>query len=460
MRAEPGGGVFVYHPLHSNTPLYSLYEQALRPGSSPVARQLSPDDESRLISRYLLHMGDVAGRRGMDRTSIPSSAGFKEDSRPLVQHFRAFFPELGSQTTLTDTAVKVAVFFPSLECFDTRCIEIKGHHEAIFVTSRTLDAIELFADTLSLCIRLNGMEMSRMLSLEDPMPPHILLAWMTMCARGEPDVFMLDSILGPSSRGKNEKALHAEIYATGRALGALGEEYRQGWGNYRLSMATSSLMLLAINHLVRGANQAAQGFVGATRRLPSSSSLMSMDSSYFATLILSFIVLHEIGHFALGHNKAAGSPENPQLVNLAESVVAQAEKSGDTAQNLIGTFVGHETAADGFALDVIDEQYRDPMLEAATLWCAALSGTNGDCGNWLQNFPAHALEQYPAFSMRVWFLNGKFSSGKRQGEIAKAITAQTEALARVNHEEESLTPDSARLFRNLWNIAAAQSLLL
>ncbi len=456
MRAEQGG-VFVFHPLNSSTPLYSLYEEALFPFSYQSARTLSTEDETRLINRYLLHMGDVVVRRGLDRTSVPSGAGFREDSRPLVQNFRAFFPELCKKTTLTDTAVKVAIFFPVLNCFDTRCLEIKGHNEAIFITSGTLDTIELFADTLSLCVKLNGMELSRMLSLEDPMPSHILLAWLTVCARGEPDVFMLDSILGPASYGRNEKALHAEIYATGRSLGALGEEYRQGWGNYRLSMAASWLMLLAVNRLVRGAKLGGDAFVGATQRVSSTASMMSMDSSYFATLILSFIVLHEIGHFALGHNKAAGPPVDPQLKGFVESSVAHAVESGGTAQNLIGSFVGHETGADAFALDVIEERYRDPMLEAATLWCAALAGTNDDCGDWLDNFAANALGKYPAFPMRVWFLNGKFSAGKRQGAIAKAITGQAEALARFNRENEQLTPDSGKLFRSLWNIAAAQA---
>src|SRR5262249_59453555 len=86
---------------------------------------------------------------------------FKEDARALVHRSRAFWPALVGKTTLTENAERVAVFFPVVNCFDNRCIEIKGHNEAIFITSRTLDAIELFANTLSMAVLLNGLELRR-----------------------------------------------------------------------------------------------------------------------------------------------------------------------------------------------------------------------------------------------------------------------------------------------------------
>src|SRR5262249_41882984 len=158
-----------------------------------------------------------------------------------------------------------------------------------------------------------------------------------------------------------------------------------------------------------------------------------------------------------GHNKAAGPPVDPLLREIVDRTMAHAAETGDQAHDLLGSFVGHETGADGFALDVIEEEYRDGVLEAATLWCAALSGTNDDCGDWLDNFNKDARGKYPAFSMRVWFLNGRFSSGKRQGPIAQDITRQAEALAIAIRAAEQSTPASAVAFRKLWDIAMKQT---
>jgi len=450
---DADGGVFIYHPLNPQNALYSIYESAQRQGSE-FTHALSKDDESRLLKRYRLHMGDVLQRRG-STSGISLDSDFKHDTRDLVHRFRKFFPALLEKTTLTDNAAKVAVFFPVIDCFDNRCIEIKGHNEAIFITSRTLDAIELFADTLSMCVRLNGLELAVMLGMEDPPPAHVLLAWMTMMARPMPDVFNLDAVLGQGAR--SEKTLREELYSNPSASSWLPEANRVGWGHYRLSMAITRLMLVAIHGLVRGEPPGGESFVKATRAVPATTSGLSMDSQYVATLVLTFIVLHEIGHFALGHNNAAGPPVDPVLQKIVDASMAHAEETGAEGHNLIGSFVGHETAADAFALDVIDEQYRDPMLEAATLWCAALSGTNDDCGDWLDNFGKDPRGKYPAFSMRVWFMNGRFSQGRRQGKIAQDITRQSEALAKEIRQAEQLGDGGVETFRKLWAIGSKET---
>ena len=450
---DSDGGVFIYHPLNPQNSLFSIYESAQRQASE-LAHALSKDDESRLLKRYRLHMGDVLLRRG-SKSSSSLDSDFRHDSRDLVHRFRKFFPALLEKTTLTDHAAKVAVFFPVLDCFDNRCIEIKGHNEAIFITSRTLDAVELFADTLSMCVRLNGLELAAMLGMEDPPPAHVLLAWMSMLARPMPDVFNLDAVMLQGAR--SEKALREELYSNSSQSNWLPEANRVGWGHYRLSMSITRLMLIAIRGLVGGEQPGSASFVRATRTVPATTSGLSMDSQYLSTLILTFIVLHEIGHFALGHNNAAGPPVDPVIQKIVDASMAHADESGSEAHNLIGSFVGHETAADAFALDVIDEQYRDPMLEAATLWCAALSGTNDDCGDWLDNFGKDPRGKYPAFSMRVWYMNGRFSQGRRQGKIAQEITRQAEAMAKEIRENEQLAEGSVEVFRRLWGIAAKEA---
>jgi hypothetical protein len=172
------GGVFIYHPLHSQTPLHELYHQSAM-GARTLTHDLSEEDRTRLTGRYRMHMREVLARRSVSGAQEAAEIG--DDERALVKRFRAFFPALIEKTSLTDKAGRVAVFFPKLQCFDNRCIEIKGHNEAIFVTARTLDVIELFAHTLSMAVRLNGLELAAMLGLEDPPPPHVQLPWMTMC---------------------------------------------------------------------------------------------------------------------------------------------------------------------------------------------------------------------------------------------------------------------------------------
>jgi hypothetical protein len=453
--SDPQDGVFVYHPLNTQTPLYGAFTDAIKRPAPHIAPALSDDDRTRLLNRYRQHMRDVVERRGL-KAETALEQPFREDERALVKRFRAFFPTLVERTSLTDKAAQVAVFFPVLDCFDNRCVEIKGHTEAIFITSRALDAIELFANTLSLCVQLNGLELRTMLGLEDPPPAHILLAWMTLRARDAPDIYRLDPVVGAGSRNLSARGLRDELYANEEPRW-LPEAGRRAFAHHRLSLCLSWLMLRALNRLVRGAQLGGEHYLGLSCAAPAEASVLSLDSAYLATLVLSFIVLHEIGHFALGHNKVDGGAVDPVLQQIAEASARFSAENGGQGHNLIGSLTGHETAADAFALEVIDEQYRDPMLEAATLWCAVLAGSNDDCGDWVDNFAANPRGQYPGFAMRVWFLNGKFSSGRRQGRIAQEITRQAEALAAALGQDDEPAGESAEVFRKLWQIASEET---
>ena len=448
-------GVFVYHPLNRQTPLFAAYTEATRKGhGAAVAQSLSAEDRMRLVNKYKLHMRDVMERRCLRSDTL--APDFEGDRRALVGRFLAFFPALVKKTMLRSRAPEVAIFFPAIDCFDNRCVEVKGHGEAIFITSRALDVIELFANTLSMCVRLNGLELSAMLGFEDPPPPHLPLTWMTMRPRTMPDIFMLDKILERPSEGPSEQALQDELYTRG-VSDWMSEEVKRGWGHYRLSMALTWLMLRAINGLVRRGQRGGESYVGVTAAPTRASSILSLDSDYLATLILTFIVLHEIGHFALGHNRVASRPGDPVLQQIVEGSAKYAAEHGAEGHNLMGTHVGHETGADAFALDVIEEDFRDPVLEATTLWCAALAGTNDDCGDWVHNVFAAPAEKYPGYPMRVWFLNGRFSKGKRQGHIAQEITRQAEALASALGQDQEFSDESSDLFRKLWAIAAKEA---
>lgn len=129
-----------------------------------------------------------------------------------------------------------------------------------------------------------------------------------------------------------------------------------------------------------------------------------------------------------------------------------------SARNLIGTAIGHETAADGLALEAIaDDDTRDVLLEAATLWLGALVGSHNQHGDWLAEVHKDA-GKHPDYVMRVWYLNGRFSMRARQGAIAQEITRQVEALAnwRDPHPDDATFAASAEVFARLWAVATSE----
>ena len=451
--SDPGqGGIFVYHPLNAQHPLYAVYAGATgRRRASAGTRSLPADDRERLQKRYRLHMRDVVEKRGLD----PEAAlrpDLKEDGRALVRRFRAFFPALLEKTTLTGKAGEVEIFFPVIDCFDNRCVEIKGHGEGVFITSRTLDVIELFANTLAMCVRLNALELRAMLGFEDPPPPHVLMVWMTMIS-GAPAIFMPDGVEDPRFSKIGARAMREELYVKDVSKW-LPEAQQRGWSHYRLSLGLTWLMLRAVHRLVRGNSRGGEYCLGVTSAPAPEDSALSLDGGYLATLILSFIVLHEISHLALGHNMAEGPPVDPQIQTIVERSMEHAAEHGAEAFNLVGTAQGHETGADVFALEVIGEEYREPVMEAATLWCAALAGTNADRGDWVKGAFANPLG-YPGYAMRVWFINGRLSSGMRQGPIAQDITRQAEALASALSQQQHSVAH-LELFGTLWKVAARE----
>src|SRR6187455_1165274 len=117
--ADADGGVFIYHPLYNQTSLFALYENAQQ-AATEFEHALSKEDETRLVHRYRIHMGDVLARRGAGAASLPEG-DLKQDGRELIHRFRKFFPAFLEKTTLTEHAAKVAVFFPAIGCFDNRC---------------------------------------------------------------------------------------------------------------------------------------------------------------------------------------------------------------------------------------------------------------------------------------------------------------------------------------------------
>ncbi len=155
LNAMSADGVFVYHPLGPKTPLFELWREASkqRPREQPA---VSPE----LLKRYRSHVVRAATRRGV----VPSRARRRTGGNSCNCSARSSRLSSGGSVPRR-TVLDIPVTFPTLALFDARVAEA-GQQRGIFVTSRVLDVIELFARTMSLCARLNGLATPVLCALE------------------------------------------------------------------------------------------------------------------------------------------------------------------------------------------------------------------------------------------------------------------------------------------------------
>ena len=434
-------GVFVYHPLGLTTPLFELWREASKqpPRAQPA---VSPE----LLKRHRSHV--AARLRG-----APSFPGDQtEDSRELVQLFRAFFPAFLEQIGAPPDRADIPVTFPTLALFDARVAEV-AQQRGIFVTSRVLDMIELFARTMSLCARLNGLAIPVLCALGDPPPPHVLLAWMPLHNHGLAG-FTLSELLGVPIAGNLRQRLEGQIFA---AVPGFSAEASRAWGRHRLAAYLAQITLASMQRLLRPDLAGGEELLGIAGELPSCDEAMSMDARYLATVVLTFIVLHEHAHIAHRHNSLEPMEEDPQIRHIVEGAMQFAKDHPDTvAVDLTESTQRFEQDADCFAIEAVPETYRSAILEAATLWFTTLASADRGGTDWLEKSAEAKGRAYPQYAMRVWFLNGRYSTGMRQGKIAQEITRTAQAIeasaSSVDLSLEKLVP----VFRALWEIGCAE----
>ena len=435
-------GVFVYHPLGPKTPLFELWREA-----SKQRQRRQPTVSPELLKRYRSH---VAARL---RGATSPSGDLKEDRRKLVQLFRAFFPVFLERIGAPPDRTDIPVTFPTLALFDARVAEV-GQQRGIFVTSRVLDVIELFAHTMSLCARLNGLASPVLCAREDPPPPHILLAWMPLYNHGL-EGFTLRELLPLLLAANATQHLKRYIFA---AVRWRSKEATRAWGRHRLAAYLAQIMLASMERLLRAEVVGGEELLDIAGDLASCDEALSMDSRYLATVVLTFLVLHEHAHIAHRHNSLEPMEEDPQIKHLVAGAMQFAKDHPDTvAVDLTDSTQRFEQDADCFAIEAVPETYRGAMLEAATLWFTALASADRGETDWLEKSAEAKGRAYPQYAMRVWFLNGRYSTGARQGKIAQAITRTAEAIeASPSGVDVSLTK-LALLFRALWAIGCAES---
>ena len=113
-----------------------------------------------------------------------------------------------------------------------------------------------------------------------------------------------------------------------------------------------------------------------------------------------------------------------------------------------------EQDADCFPLEVTPDDYRDALLEASSLWLAALAAGDRGGHDWLEASSAGQGRVHPQYAMRVWFINGRYSSGSRAGEVALIARRTAEAIEARASVQGRHAPDVVfRVLEALWGIA-------
>ncbi|MCW6009114.1 tetratricopeptide repeat protein, partial [Micromonospora sp. CPCC 205371] len=404
--------MYVHNPLNAQTAVYARFVAA-RDGAEPPRRDA--ELAARALTRYQEHARRLYRAQGLE----PPDAAPGEDERELVPAFRRFLPALVEGSPLAGAVAGIPVIFPSTVVPDARADSI-GEQPVVYVSAGTLDVIELFARTVSRCARLNELALPALRELEPDPPAAVPLAWLTVGG---------DQWVGLGVRELlTEVPTGAELRE--RLCGAtagVAPVSNAGLARHRLSYCLMQLVMRA----VRRAREGTPGAVDLPDEPPDGTS--PIDPAYLAQLTLGFVVLHEIGHHVLGHNEI-GFRGSPQEIALAEAMLS-AFQPGEGEQAV-------ELAADAFAVQVVDGEAQEPVLEAGSLWCAASERSAAVTGDRVQD------------SARVYFLNGRFSTGRRQGSIAQQVATSAESAAAeidsVGAEPVAAEPD---LYREIWDIA-------
>ena len=436
-------GTFVYHPLGPDTPLFALWQEAI--GQRRREDATVPPD---VMRRYRSHLS--AQLRNAKHAPLPDR--LEDDQRELVRQFRAFFPMFLKRIGAPDRVAQIPVSFPKLDFFDARATEA-DNKRAIFVSSRALDLIELFARTMSLCARLNGLAIPILCQAQQPPPKFLVLAWMPLLTESLPG-FSLDSLrklpAGPQAEGPLRKEL----------FGAFQGDLRQAMGRWRLTHYLAGAMLLAMGRMLRGDGREEQLLFKTASALQPCDAAGSIDSRYLATLVLTFIALHEHAHLAHRHQSLEPMEVDPQIKQMVEGLEAYAREHPDRVVetvDLTASTQRFEQDADCFPFEVTPEEYHHALLEAATLWLGVLASADRGGMDWLEKAGQSKGRAYPQYAMRVWFLNGRFSTGERQGEIARCITRAVEAIEARPSEAEFPAQALQSSFAALWKIARAEA---
>jgi hypothetical protein len=372
----------IYNPLRPGTPLHNLWRRA----SSRKPELGVPSQQ--LLTRYRAHL------EARPESTLKTADNLRQDDRPLVRAFGAFLPAFLEAAGAPQDRAKIPVVFPVLGLFDARLVQV-GDQRGIFITSRMLDAIELFARTLSACARLNGLAVPVLAAVESSPGSPAPLAWIAFQNWGVPG-FTLDDLLEEPAGANTKEEVEREIFMD---LPTLSDQANVAMGRHRLAAYLAQVLLAAVQRILQGDFSETDRISAIPTDLPRADDAMSVDSQYLAALVLTFIVLHEQGHDLHGHNSIEPVQVPPELTRLVESTLEYVREHPDEASDavdLTNSTQRLEQDADCFAIEASRAEHRDAMLEAATLWFAVLSSSNRGGVDWLTRSMQTKGRAYPS----------------------------------------------------------------
>jgi hypothetical protein len=425
----------VYHPLGPTTPLFTLWRTAIsQAGHQPVMVQ------AQVLKRYGAHLSARLARIS-PKPAIVIPNVLDEDRRLSVRDFRAFFPVFLMRIGAPPDRAEIPVAFPSLPIFDARVVEA-GLDRAIFLSSRLLDVVDVFARAVSL----NARVFERMRQeLAAPSQSLVLPTWYPLMDVGLSLTELCDLPLGKV----RETVFHAPDVSPAN---------RTAYGRRRLTHYLAQAMFLIMERLVGGSADEAAACLDAMKA-GAAEAEPSLDARYIATVVLTFIVLHEHAHLAHGHNSNEPMQEDPQINAIVAAAMQYAKEHGDIMEaiDLRSSTQRLEQDADCFPFEVISDEYREAVLEAASLWLTALASADRGRSDWLHAAFESKGRAYPQYAMRVWFLNGKYSTGARQGEVAGWVRRTAEGVQAQPSTIAMPLATCLPVVRELWAIAEAEA---
>lgn len=426
----------VYHPLNTTTPLSKLWRTAIARGASTPA-PASPE----VVKQYLAHVGARLVTSASPLAAMLPGAP-EEDGRPSVRDFRAFFPTFMERIGAHPDLAQIPICFPTLDIFDGRVVETRGA-KGIFLSSRLLDVVDVFARAVTLNARIFDRNLRESKNLAQSL---VMPTWYPLMDVG---LNLGDLARVPTSLVRDE------IF---RATPEVAPENRIGYGRRRLTHYVAQAMFFVTERLVSGSTNDVAACLDTMRSGRANTTSPSLDTRYLATMALTFIVLHEHAHLAHGHNSIELMQEDPQVNAITEGLLRFAKDHPEIAPiDLRSSTQRFEQDADCFPFEVVSDEYREPLLEAASLWLAALAIANRGGRDWLQASFATKGRAYPQYAMRVWFLNGKYSVGDRSGEVATWVRRAAESVERQPSTSEMPLAIYLPIVQEVWRIGEAEA---
>jgi hypothetical protein len=358
------------------------------------------------------------------RTTV---GAFADASRPIVRDLQSLLDVITLAPPFDDLRSKsgIELYFPVLNQFDARVVETRDRR-AVFISSRLLDAIELFAHSIGAWSWLNSHLNERSL-VPTGLPP-VPYAWLP---------FLI-------------KEQYVEL-----------GEVPTGYADYHNRLT---------RHFLRGMvtlvdmGQIAIRLTGRDEVDYNGDDLI--EPRYLAAVTLLYVYLHESAHLLSGHNELVPPPltdfERLVEASIREVIEKDNEAAGEiVARPLWGAGSGRgftfEMDADFLAVRSTMPQYGDVVLEATSLWLTALGTCRRGGADVFDAFRQSTGEEHPPYPMRVWFLNGALSSFTRQGQIARSVRRAVERMAgaavpykpKIHHKRMSAGPGGSKWVRRL-----------